>query len=89
MLVVTCTGGERGEVLNPKLADDPQIAANLSEVRSREMDRAREILGVRRSGWGSSTLAISRTTPLDDRDHCRTGALPASRSTRQLRHSWR
>ena len=44
-MVVTCTGGERGEVLNPKLADDAEIAANLPEVRRREMDRAREILG--------------------------------------------
>jgi mycothiol S-conjugate amidase len=52
VLVVTCTGGERGEVLNPKLADDPQIAANLSEVRRTEMDRAREILGVRQEWLG-------------------------------------
>src|SRR5213079_298000 len=55
--VVTCTGGQRGSILNPKM-DRPDIAANISEIRRAEMDRAREILGVRQdwlgfvdSGW--------------------------------------
>jgi mycothiol S-conjugate amidase len=52
VLVVTCTGGERGDILNPKLADDPEILANLSEVRRREMERAREILGIRQEWLG-------------------------------------
>lgn len=58
VMVVTCTGGERGDVLNPKLAHDPQVLANLAEIRRAEMDRAREILGIRQewlgfedSGW--------------------------------------
>ncbi|NUT36851.1 MAG: mycothiol conjugate amidase Mca [Hamadaea sp.] len=58
VLVVTCTGGERGDVLNPKLAGDPTILENLPAIRRAEMDRAREILGVRQewlgfvdSGW--------------------------------------
>jgi mycothiol S-conjugate amidase len=52
VMVVTCTGGERGEILNPKLADDPQILANLAEVRRAEMDRARQILGVQQEWLG-------------------------------------
>ncbi len=55
--VVTCTGGERGSILNPKM-DRPDIAANMAEVRRQEMERARDILGVRQdwlgfvdSGW--------------------------------------
>ncbi|MGH3356774.1 MAG: mycothiol conjugate amidase Mca [Nocardioidaceae bacterium] len=55
--VVTCTGGERGSILNPNM-DRPDILANIVEVRRQEMDRAREILGVRQdwlgfvdSGW--------------------------------------
>ena len=55
--VVTCTGGERGSILNPKM-DRPDIAANISEVRRQEMERARDILGVTQdwlgfvdSGW--------------------------------------
>ena len=46
VLVVTCTGGERGSILNPKLKDRPDIEANISEIRRAEMDRARSILGV-------------------------------------------
>jgi len=52
VLVVTCTGGERGEILNPRLAEDPEILANLGTVRRAEMDRAREILGVRQEWLG-------------------------------------
>ena len=52
VLVVTCTGGERGSVLNPRLQHDPDVLANLGEIRRREMDRAREVLGVRQEWLG-------------------------------------
>jgi mycothiol S-conjugate amidase len=45
VVVVTCTGGERGSILNPAM-ERPEIAANMPEVRRREMARAAEILGV-------------------------------------------
>jgi mycothiol S-conjugate amidase len=55
--VVTCTGGERGSVLNPKM-DRPEVLANIAEIRREEMARAREILGTTQewlgfvdSGW--------------------------------------
>ena len=55
--VATCTGGERGSILNPKM-DRPEILANITEIRRQEMERARDILGVRQdwlgfidSGW--------------------------------------
>ena len=55
--VVTCTGGERGSILNPKM-DRPEILENITEIRRQEMERARDILGVRQdwlgfvdSGW--------------------------------------
>jgi mycothiol S-conjugate amidase len=55
--VVTCTGGERGSILNPKM-DRPEVLANISEIRRQEMEAAREILGVSQdwlgfvdSGW--------------------------------------
>jgi mycothiol S-conjugate amidase len=55
--VVTCTGGERGSVLNPKM-DRPEVVADMAAVRRAEMDAAREILGVTQdwlgfvdSGW--------------------------------------
>ena len=43
--IVTCTGGERGDVLNPRLAHDPEVLANLSEIRRAEMAAAIEALG--------------------------------------------
>nr|WP_245527759.1 mycothiol conjugate amidase Mca [Aeromicrobium marinum] len=58
--VVTCTGGERGSILNPGfehpgIVDNPDL---ITEIRREEMDRAREILGVTQewlgfvdSGW--------------------------------------
>lgn len=55
--VVTCTGGERGSVLNPKM-DRPGVLENISRIRAEEMDLARQILGVSQdwlgfvdSGW--------------------------------------
>lgn len=44
VMVVTCTGGERGDVLNPKL--DVAGMADLAAVRREEMARSAEILGV-------------------------------------------
>jgi mycothiol S-conjugate amidase len=58
--VVTCTGGERGSILNPQfkhpgIEDDPEL---ITLIRREEMDRARAILGVTQdwlgfidSGW--------------------------------------
>ncbi|MEO6885280.1 MAG: mycothiol conjugate amidase Mca [Jatrophihabitantaceae bacterium] len=46
VLVVTCTGGERGSILNPALQNRPEIEANISDIRRREMEHARQILGV-------------------------------------------
>ncbi|MER7080508.1 mycothiol S-conjugate amidase [Saccharopolyspora kobensis] len=51
VLVVTCTGGERGDVLNPAL-DRPEIRADIAAVRRREMAAAAEILGVRQRFLG-------------------------------------
>jgi len=55
--VATCTGGERGSVLNPKM-DRPDVWENIAEIRRKEMDTARAILGIRQdwlgfvdSGW--------------------------------------
>ena len=46
VMVVTCTGGERGDVLH-SLAEDDVAALGLAEVRRREMALAAQILGVR------------------------------------------
>jgi mycothiol S-conjugate amidase len=51
VLVVTCTGGERGDVLNAAL-DRPEIRADLPAVRRREMAAAAAVLGVRQQFLG-------------------------------------
>ena len=51
VMVATCTGGERGSVLNPKM-DRSEIWENITEVRRREMRTAREILGVEHRSLG-------------------------------------
>jgi mycothiol S-conjugate amidase len=52
VLVVSCTGGELGDVLNPALAHDEQVLANIAEVRRAEMARAAEVLGIRHEWLG-------------------------------------
>lgn len=49
--VITMTGGERGDILNPAL-DADEILQNLTQVRREEMARAVEILGISHSWAG-------------------------------------
>ncbi|HXA60480.1 MAG TPA: mycothiol conjugate amidase Mca [Streptosporangiaceae bacterium] len=63
VLVVTCTGGERGSILNPAM-DRPEVKADIAGVREREMDRAREILGVRQSWLGFIDSGFPEGDPL-------------------------
>lgn len=51
VVVATCTGGEAGSVLNPAM-DRPEVWADMAAYRQREMDLAREILGVRQVWLG-------------------------------------
>ncbi|WP_354642108.1 mycothiol conjugate amidase Mca [Kitasatospora camelliae] len=64
VLVATCTGGERGSILNPKLQGDPWIEENIHEVRRKEMDAAREILGVRQAWLGFVDSGLPEGDPL-------------------------
>ena len=43
-VLVTSTGGEAGEILNPEM-DSPEVAANLAEVRAAELAEAARIIG--------------------------------------------
>ncbi len=45
-VLVTATGGEAGEVLNPTM-DQPDVRANLAEIRRQELKEAAEIIGYR------------------------------------------
>ena len=62
VLVVTLTGGERGDILN-KAMDRPEVRADLAGVRRAEMARAREILGVRQQFLGFTDSGLPEGDP--------------------------
>src|SRR5256885_8059991 len=64
VLVVTCTGGERGSILNPALQGRADIEANIAEIREAEMKHAREILGVRQEWLGFVDSGLPEGDPL-------------------------
>src|SRR5262245_37851749 len=43
-VLVCCTGGEAGDLLNPE-ADSPEVQADLGAVRMRELDESVRIIG--------------------------------------------
>jgi mycothiol S-conjugate amidase len=63
VLIATCTGGERGSILNPAM-DTPEVVANLSAVRHREMAAAIEILGARHAWLGFVDSGLPEGDPL-------------------------
>ncbi|MQA02347.1 MAG: mycothiol conjugate amidase Mca [Streptosporangiales bacterium] len=64
VVVATCTGGERGDVLNPALQEDPQLLADLPKVRREEMARAIEALGVDHVWLGFVDSGLPEGDPL-------------------------
>ncbi len=62
VMVVTCTGGEAGSVLNPAM-DRPDVRENLPEVRRGEMERARQILGVQQEWLGFQDSGLPEGDP--------------------------
>ena len=63
VLVVTLTDGSRGSVLNPAM-DRPEVVEDITAVRAAEMDRAREILGVRQVFLGFVDSGLPEGDPL-------------------------
>jgi mycothiol S-conjugate amidase len=63
VMVVTCTGGERGSILNPVM-DRPDVIANLAGVRHHEMERAIQILGVHHAWLGFVDSGLPEGDPL-------------------------
>ena len=64
VLVVSCTGGERGDILNPNLQHDPEILRDMPEVRRREMAEAQRILGVQHTWLGFVDSGLPQGDPL-------------------------
>jgi len=64
VMVVTCTGGERGDVLNPALTNDPDLLRDIAEFRRHEMARAIDVLGVRHQWLGFVDSGLPEGDPL-------------------------
>jgi mycothiol S-conjugate amidase len=75
VLVVTCTGGERGDVLNAQAQADVDEHGLLA-VRRGEMARAAEILGVRHEWLGFEDSGYPEGDPLPPLPEGCFGALP-------------
>jgi mycothiol S-conjugate amidase len=63
VLVCTLTGGERGDILN-KAMERPEVRANLPAIRRAEMEKARQILGVRQRFLGFIDSGLPEGDPL-------------------------
>ncbi len=67
-VLVCCTGGEEGDILNPAL-DTLEVRANIAEVRRQELDEAARIIGydeVIRLGYRDSGMAGSEANARPD-----------------------
>ncbi len=63
VMVVTLTGGERGDILNPAM-DRPEVRGRIADVRRDEMARAAEILGVEHAWLGFIDSGLPEGDPL-------------------------
>ncbi|WP_432535063.1 mycothiol conjugate amidase Mca [Kineococcus arenarius] len=64
VLVVSCTGGERGDVLNPRLQGDARMLRDMAEYRRREMAEAARVLGVQHRWLGYVDSGLPEGDPL-------------------------
>ncbi len=64
VLVVSCTGGERGDILNPSLKGRSDIEADIAAVRIREMAQAQAILGIEHEWLGFVDSGLPEGDPL-------------------------
>lgn len=63
VMVVTLTGGERGDILNPAM-DLPEVHGRISDVRRDEMAKAAKILGVEHDWLGFVDSGLPEGDPL-------------------------
>jgi mycothiol S-conjugate amidase len=62
--VATCTGGERGSILNPALEGNAEVLRDMAEFRRREMARAVAELGVEHTWLGFVDSGLPEGDPV-------------------------
>lgn len=83
VMVVTCTGGEAGSVLNPAM-DRPEVHANLTTVRREEMATAAKILGVDHRWLGFVDSGLPEGEPMPPLPEGCFAVVPLEESTEPL-----
>jgi mycothiol S-conjugate amidase len=83
VMVVTCTGGEAGSVLNPAM-DKPEVREHLTEIRREEMARAVKILGVQHRWLGFVDSGLPEGDPLPPVPEGSFAVVPLEESTEPL-----
>ena len=87
-MVVTLTGGERGDILNPAM-DLPEVHGRIHEIRIDEMARAAEILGVEHDWLGFVDSGLPEGDPLPPLPEGCFALVPLAESTERLVRSIR
>ncbi len=83
VMVVTCTGGEAGSVLNPAM-DRSEVLTNMTEIRREEMARAAKILGVSHTWLGFIDSGLPEGDPLPPVPEGSFAVIPLEESTGAL-----
>jgi mycothiol S-conjugate amidase len=83
VMVVTLTGGERGDILNPAM-DTPGVTERIHEVRREEMARAAEILGVQHRWLGYIDSGLPQGDPRPPLPEGCFALVPLEESTERL-----
>src|SRR3954451_10692107 len=81
--VVTLTGGERGDILNPAM-DLPEVHGRIHEIRIDEMAKAAEILGVEQRWLGFVDSGLPEGDPLPPLPEGCFALVPLAESTERL-----
>jgi mycothiol S-conjugate amidase len=83
VMVVTLTGGERGDILNPAM-DLPEVHGRIAEIRRDEMARAAAILGVEHHWLGFVDSGLPEGDPLPPLPEGCFALVPLAESTERL-----
>jgi len=83
VMVVTCTGGEAGSILNPAM-NRPEVLENMAGIRRGEMARAVEILGVQHRWLGYVDSGLPEGDPLPPLPEGCFALVPLEESARKL-----
>lgn len=92
VMVVTCTGGERGDLLNPGYGDTVRLDRDITAVRRAEMDEAGAALGIEHRWLGFMDSGLPEGDPLPElpvgcfaQVPLRQAAAPLIRAVREFR----